>query len=578
MFHIIVVILLIAFTQGQEVDFDDNTCGFQLAPLEGLIKNGYKSRPGEWPWHVALFHRTLSGNEFDYQCGGTLVHKYLVLTAAHCVTQRSSKKPLAQGDILVKVGRFDISEQQEEQGRDHEVEQVLPHRDYKPLSFENDIAILKLKVPVIFTLLVQPICLWKRDDGIILPNVYRMPGTVVGWGLTENNTVASTLNQAQMPVVSIHECLESDRNFFGRLLNAKSFCAGFKNGTGACNGDSGGGMYFRHQRQWYLRGLVSFSNIIDTRKICNLKQYIGFTDVAQYLEWIYETAPINANDDPILGHPNIRLINQGKCGENEYTSEFPEESKAIIRQYLWMAALRHPFQNHEHVPCNGVLINKNYVLTTDCVDYLITHCIFCFSDEISVTLGDYNTGEVQDCASRIDNQGYCLPPVQTTSIAEFFRKDRLILARLSTPAIIGRRDHIQAICLPVTPEQRDRVHPQYVLTGWKESGTDSKLLQRAVVDLIQLNECRQEMANVSYASAEEKNVTKSIICVRNVANPTKSPQCEDYQPGTVLQTVEKQSNRYFLYGVQIGISYCTQPERFIAIAEYMEWILDNIRP
>ncbi|XP_021712353.1 limulus clotting factor C-like [Aedes aegypti] len=157
--------------------------------------------------NVALFHRTLSGNEFDYQCGGTLVHKYLVLTAAHCVTQRSSKKPLAQGDILVKVGRFDISEQQEEQGRDHEVEQVLPHRDYKPLSFENDIAILKLKVPVIFTLLVQPICLWKRDDGIILPNVYRMPGTVVGWGLTENNTVASTLNQAQMPVVSYSRML-----------------------------------------------------------------------------------------------------------------------------------------------------------------------------------------------------------------------------------------------------------------------------------------------------------------------------------------------------------------------------------
>ncbi|XP_021712352.1 uncharacterized protein LOC110680870 [Aedes aegypti] len=277
-------------------------------------------------------------------------------------------------------------------------------------------------------------------------------------------------------------------------------------------------------------------------------QYIGFTDVAQYLEWIYETAPINANDDPILGHPNIRLINQGKCGENEYTSEFPEESKAIIRQYLWMAALRHPFQNHEHL----MKSRSHWVITTRVKFKIVLH--------------------------RIDNQGYCLPPVQTTSIAEFFRKDRLILARLSTPAIIGRRDHIQAICLPVTPEQRDRVHPQYVLTGWKESGTDSKLLQRAVVDLIQLNECRQEMANVSYASAEEKNVTKSIICVRNVANPTKSPQCEDYQPGTVLQTVEKQSNRYSCTEFQIGISYCTQPERFIAIAEYMEWILDNIRP
>nr|XP_019933100.2 polyserase-2-like [Aedes albopictus] len=565
----VVILLISALTQGQDADFDDKTCGFQLAPLEGLIKNGFQSRPGEWPWHVALFHRTPSGDDFDYQCGGTLVHKFLVLTAAHCVTLHSSRKPKPRGDILVKVGRFNIAEQHEEQGWDHEVEQVLPHREYKPLSFENDIAILKLKVPVIMTPYVQPICLWKRDDGIVLPNVYGSIGTVVGWGLTENDTVASTLNQAMMPVVSIHDCLESDRNFFGRLLNARSYCAGFKNGTGVCNGDSGGGMYFKHMRQWYLKGLVSFSNVVDSRKICNLKQYVGFTDAAQYLEWIYETAPINANEDPVLGHPNIRLINQRDCGTNEYIFGYSEDRKPVIQQYLWMAALRHPFQNHEYVPCNGALINKNYILTTNCVD---------FDDEISVTLGDYNTGEVRDCAPRNDNDYFCSSPVQLTTVAEFFRKDRLILARLSIPAGIGRREHIQAICLPITPEQRNRRYPKYVLTGWKESGSDSKLLQRAVVDLIEQNACLEEMAIQTYATAEEKNITKSIICVRNVADTTRSPQCEDYQAGTVLQAIEKQPNRYFLHGLQTGISYCSQPERFIAIGEYMEWILDNIRP
>lgn len=172
-----------------------------------------------------------------------------------------------------------------------------------------------------------------------------------------------------MPVATIFECLESDRNFFGRLLNSRSFCAGFKNGTGVCNGDSGGGMFFKIKRQWYLKGVVSFSNIESARKICNLKQYVGFTDAAKYLDWFYETAPINANEDPVLGHPNIRLINQRDCGTNEFSFGYPDESKPVIKQYLWMAALRHPFQNHAYVPCNGVLINKNYILSTTCVDF-----------------------------------------------------------------------------------------------------------------------------------------------------------------------------------------------------------------
>ncbi|XP_065095740.1 polyserase-2-like [Ochlerotatus camptorhynchus] len=571
MLRVITMILLAVSVkaQGSDVDFDDKTCGRQMVPVEGLIKNGFKSRPGEWPWHVALFHRIANGANFDYQCGGTLVHKYLVVTAAHCVTLRSSRKRMAPGDILVKVGRFNISERYEEQGHDHEVDQIVAHRDYKPLTYENDIAILKLKVPVILTPYVQPVCLWKRDDGKVLPKFHGMLGTVVGWGLTENDTVASTLNKAQMPVVDIYDCLESDRSFFGHLLTARSYCAGFTNGTGVCNGDSGGGMYFEREGQWYLRGVVSFSSIVDLTRICNLKKYVGFTDAARYLQWIYENAPVIRSDDPILGHPNVRLINQGDCGKNEYMFGYQEEKKPVIQQYLWMAALRHPFQNNQYVPCNGVLINKNYILTSTCVD---------FNDDISVTLGDFNTGEVRDCHPRNDDPYFCLDPVQITTIAEYFKKDRLVLARLSIPAIIGRREHIQAICLPVSPEQRGRVYSKYTLTGWKESGQDSKLLQRAVVDLIYQKACREEMANVSYASEEEKNITDAIVCVRNREDPNRSPRCEDYQPGTAIQAIEKKSNRYLLYGIQTGISYCSKPERFIAVTEYLEWILDHMRP
>lgn len=154
-YHLPIVTFLsvsIALSTGQQSDFDDRTCGRQLVQLEGLIKGGFTTRPGEWPWHVAIFHRTEPGSEeFEYQCGGSLVHRYLVITAAHCVSLRSSRKHKSTDDVLNKAGRYDISLDQEEHGRHHKVAQIVTPEDYRPRTYENDIAIVRLAVPVILT-------------------------------------------------------------------------------------------------------------------------------------------------------------------------------------------------------------------------------------------------------------------------------------------------------------------------------------------------------------------------------------------------------------------------------------------
>uniref|UniRef100_A0A182MLH4 Peptidase S1 domain-containing protein n=1 Tax=Anopheles culicifacies TaxID=139723 RepID=A0A182MLH4_9DIPT len=64
------------------------------------------------------------------------------------------------------------------------------------------------------------------------------------------------------------------------------FCAGKRDGVGACNGDSGGGMFFNYDGTWYIRGLVSFTKPREDAHICDTKEYTVFTDVAKYLKWI----------------------------------------------------------------------------------------------------------------------------------------------------------------------------------------------------------------------------------------------------------------------------------------------------
>uniref|UniRef100_A0A182YA72 Uncharacterized protein n=1 Tax=Anopheles stephensi TaxID=30069 RepID=A0A182YA72_ANOST len=494
----------------QTNDYDDSECGKRLVQHEPLVKGGYSTHPGNWPWHVALYQRGIvsDSNEFEYACGASIVHRYLILTAAHCVTFTASRRKIPTANLLLKLGRFNLSNEAEEHSEAFDVSETIVHEGFHPTTLENDIAILRVKMPIIYNEFIQPVCIWKRDDGLVLPNIYEELGTVVGWDLTDGNRPATVLNEAHMPI-----------------------------------------------------------------PVCDLKRYVGFIDASRYIDWLYENTPNSRMDDPILGHPNIRLINQGDCGQNKFADEPVEERKPVFKQYPWMAALRHPFAAFNYVPCNGVLLNRNYVLATECVfDPTL--------DEISATLGDYDISKTVDYFMVHDDDQ--LPEyvgsVQTIPVGQLLQKDELVLARLTVPAAIGRRENIAPICLPVTPQMRNRLYSRYIMTGWKDYGEDSKVLQRAIFDRINLSKCKAEFSSgAHYANVVKQIAANKIICARNPQNASRFPECNEYLPGSAFQILEKTSNRYLLYGLQTGVSGCDVPERYIAISKYLLWILDNIR-
>ncbi|KAL3270852.1 hypothetical protein HHI36_021370 [Cryptolaemus montrouzieri] len=264
-------------------------CGRVATQPRPLISHGQHTVPGQWPWHAALYYS--KGIQLMYTCGGTLISTKHILTAAHCVTKPRTNRPIKAQDLLIYLGKYNLKKFGSEI-QDREVSDINIHPQYNYSVYYNDIAILRLAEPAEITRYVRPVCLWEDIDN--LNQIEGTLGTVVGWGFDHNRQLSTTLMQAQMPIVSTATCIYSNRDFYSQFTSENSYCAGFRNGTSVCNGDSGGGMVFPRRGTsdsntvWQIRGLVSVGVALQGQGLCDPTQYIVFTDVAKYIDWIEE--------------------------------------------------------------------------------------------------------------------------------------------------------------------------------------------------------------------------------------------------------------------------------------------------
>ena len=166
------------------------------------------------------------------------------------------------------------------------VQQIYVHPDFQSSdtsSFDADLALVQLNTLASFSSTIRPICLW--DQSTEIDDMVNKQAVVAGWGKTERGELSTVPNKLSIKVVSDAECMRSNFQLSAILTN-RAFCAGNRDGSSPCNGDSGGPLMINRNGAWYIRGIVSISLQNEDRTSCDPYNYIFFTNVAKFIPWI----------------------------------------------------------------------------------------------------------------------------------------------------------------------------------------------------------------------------------------------------------------------------------------------------
>jgi len=265
----------------------DTECGLRRIRMP-KVAYGHDTVLGAYPWQARV--KVPCNATHTFSCGGVLVSRQHIVTAAHCMNgslpcTASYLKPI---DVEVLLGIVDLRLKPESL---RNVSKIFFHPQYRRDHYGTryDVAVLKLDKPVQYADHIVPICLPVKNDFV-------SEGTeamVSGWGRRDPNIPKSSSNILQavdVNVIGTDQCQRWHRNWHGNskiqppfTLYDDRICAG-QGKEGACRGDSGGPLMTKKDDRWTLIGLVSWG----IKNSCNkAKLPTVYHQVAATIDWIY---------------------------------------------------------------------------------------------------------------------------------------------------------------------------------------------------------------------------------------------------------------------------------------------------
>ncbi|XP_055539309.1 trypsin-like [Wyeomyia smithii] len=243
------------------------------------IIGGTVAKRHEFPYQISLqwnLGPNISRSPIHF-CGGSLLNRNWVLTAAHCRVRYTKR-----GWIEVVAGEHDTTRFEGNEQR-RKAAKFIGHRSYCGGVCPFDIGLIQVNKPFELNEMVAVITLPKQYE--------QFSGDCIatGWGstsTTDRPMYPDKLRKAVLPIVDFKTCYK----FWFQDGNPDALsntCAGPEDGSrSVCSGDSGGPLakFDSKRNKTVLVGVASWGAIP-----CGMEQKPAvFTTVATYVDWIKE--------------------------------------------------------------------------------------------------------------------------------------------------------------------------------------------------------------------------------------------------------------------------------------------------
>eukprot|EP00210_Caulerpa_lentillifera_P004083 g3896.t1 len=235
-----------------DFQFPDFTCRFQ----------------GQYPYVVSV--RTVNG---EHICGGIVIAKDAVLTAAHCVDPRISNEATVRPNL--NIGGIDRNEPIQKR----KTVRAFPHPGWKGTVLDgDDLVILKLNKKTCIT----PVLLLGAEDAEDQEGVM-----FLGYGRTsQGGKFPNLLHGSEMRTLNRTRC---NRRYRMRpRVDRNELCARGNTVVGVCVGDDGSPLVIQPSFRIYsdiVIGIASYSS-----NDCTESEGVSvFMNIYRYRKWINET-------------------------------------------------------------------------------------------------------------------------------------------------------------------------------------------------------------------------------------------------------------------------------------------------
>ncbi|XP_058457223.1 brachyurin-like [Malaya genurostris] len=244
-------------------------------PIAGRIINGYEAYPGQFPYQVVLISYYGPRSAL---CGASVLTNNFVLTAAHCVVD-------AAGGIALMGAHNRENNEPSQQSVSFSPTGINIHPDYSPTTIRNDVATVRLNIPIIFNDRVRPIRLPARSDERLFSGWY---ATVSGFGRVSDYYpyASDVLRYTYNAILTNSNCLDQWDND-ADVIGPQNICLSGEFGRASCSGDSGGPLtIFDYPYDSVQVGLVSFGSANG----CATGIPSVFARITYFLHWIEENS------------------------------------------------------------------------------------------------------------------------------------------------------------------------------------------------------------------------------------------------------------------------------------------------